>query len=136
MVRKDVWRLRPGGKVKFQVRFGEYGGAYVTHCHNTVHEDNAMLMRYDILMDNPSASDLHASIIPTPETSPDGVTYRTPEILPEADPSNPEFFQGDGDGSGSAVVEDFGSGERVRPDRLNRPDRRGRRDSRGRRRRG
>ncbi len=30
--------LRPGGKVKFQVQFGEYGGSYVNHCHNTVHE--------------------------------------------------------------------------------------------------
>ncbi|MEK7761760.1 MAG: multicopper oxidase domain-containing protein, partial [Nitrospirota bacterium] len=27
LVRKDVWRLRPNGSVKFQVRFGEYGGA-------------------------------------------------------------------------------------------------------------
>ena len=54
-----------------------------------------MLMRYDILTDNPSASELHASIIPTPDPSPDGVTYRTPEILPEGDPLNPEFFGGD-----------------------------------------
>ncbi|MEQ1716358.1 MAG: multicopper oxidase domain-containing protein, partial [Hyphomicrobium sp.] len=30
-VRKDVWRLRPSGRVKFQVRFGEFGGAYFNH---------------------------------------------------------------------------------------------------------
>ena len=41
LVRKDVWRLRPGGQVQFQVQFGEYGGSYVSHCHNTVHEDFA-----------------------------------------------------------------------------------------------
>ena len=35
LVRKDVWRLRPGGRVQFQVQFGEYGGSYVNHCHNT-----------------------------------------------------------------------------------------------------
>ncbi len=76
LVRKDVWRLRPGGTVKFQVQFGEYGGAYVNHCHNTVHEDNAMLMRYDILTDasNPDPSDLHYAVIPTPNPTPDGVT--------------------------------------------------------------
>src|SRR5262245_4340691 len=29
LVRKDVWRLRPGGQVQFQIQFGEYGGSYV-----------------------------------------------------------------------------------------------------------
>ena len=41
LVRKDVWRLRPAGQVQFQIQFGEYGGSYVNHCHNTVHEDFA-----------------------------------------------------------------------------------------------
>ncbi len=93
LARKDVWRLRAGGKVKFQVRFSEYGGAYVQHCHNTVHEDNAMLLRYDILTDpdNPDSSQVHASVIPTPDPTPDGVTYRTPEILPEGNPFHPDF---------------------------------------------
>ena len=49
LVRKDVWRLRPSGRVTFQVQFGEYGGSYVNHCHNTVHEDFAMLMRIQLL---------------------------------------------------------------------------------------
>ena len=79
-VRKDVWRLRPGGTVKFQVRFGEFGGAYVNHCHNTVHEDWAMLIRYDVLRDG------QPTVTPTPIPTPDGVTYKTPEILPEGDP--------------------------------------------------
>ncbi len=90
-VRKDVWRLRPGGKVKFQVRFGEYGGAYVTHCHNTIHEDNAMLMRYDILTDG---DEVQSGLIPTPNPTPDGVVYLTPEVLPEGDPSTAVFRKG------------------------------------------
>lgn len=91
--RKDVWRLREGGSVKVQVRFGEYGGAYVSHCHNTVHEDAAMLMRYDILTDpnNPKNSQTHISVIPTPNPTPDGVSYVTPEILPEGNPFDPDF---------------------------------------------
>ena len=49
LVRKDVWRLRDIGQVvTFQVQFGEYGGSYVNHCHNTVHEDFAMLMRIQL----------------------------------------------------------------------------------------
>ena len=49
LVRKDVWRLRSGGQVQFQIQFGEYCGSYVNHCHNTVREDFALLMRIQLL---------------------------------------------------------------------------------------
>jgi hypothetical protein len=84
LVRKDVWRLRPDGRVQFQVQFGEYGGAYVQHCHNTVHEDFAMLMRIQIL--NGIAGSPQAAITQTPNPTPDGVVFTTPELLPEATP--------------------------------------------------
>ncbi|MGE0022394.1 MAG: multicopper oxidase family protein [Hyphomicrobium sp.] len=83
LVRKDVWRLPGDGKVTFQVQFGEFGGAYVQHCHNTVHEDFAMLLRYQILADNGEAQ---LAVSPTPIPTEDGVTFKTPEILPEGDP--------------------------------------------------
>jgi FtsP/CotA-like multicopper oxidase with cupredoxin domain len=88
LVRKDVWRLRPNGSVKFQVRFGEFGGAYVNHCHNTIHEDFALLLRYQVLTDkaNPKSSNVHVDIIPTPIPTPDGCTYMTPEVLAEGNP--------------------------------------------------
>ena len=79
--RKDVWRLGEGGSVTIQVTFGEFGGAYVNHCHNTVHEDFAMLMRWDLLTDDGSITD---AIIPTPLPSAQGVTFMQPEIRPEA----------------------------------------------------
>jgi len=93
LARKDVWWLGEGGSVKIQVTFGEYGGAYVTHCHNTVHEDAAMLLRYDVLTDpnNRKNSQTHVQIIPTPNPTPDGVTYVMPEILPEGNPFSPTF---------------------------------------------
>jgi FtsP/CotA-like multicopper oxidase with cupredoxin domain len=84
--RKDVWRLGEGGEVKIQVQFGEYGGAYVTHCHNTVHEDFAMLMRIDILKNDNGTGEPFAVVGPTPNPTLDGVDYLTPEILPEGDP--------------------------------------------------
>lgn len=86
LVRKDVWRLREGGEVTFQVTFGEYGGAYVNHCHNTVHEDNAMLLRYDILREDDGSGAPQIGIMPTPNPSPAGVRYLIPEILPEGLP--------------------------------------------------
>ena len=79
LVRKDVWRLRPSGSVKFQVQFGEYGGSYVNHCHNTVHEDFAMLMRIQLLTG--VAGSPQAAVTATPNPTPDGVVFTTPEIL-------------------------------------------------------
>jgi hypothetical protein len=84
-VRKDVWRLRDSGRVTFQVQFGEFGGSYVNHCHNTVHEDFAMLLRMQLL----AASGTQAAITPTPNPTPDGVFFTTPEVLPEGDPRTP-----------------------------------------------
>ena len=92
LVRKDVWRLRPSGRVKFQIQFGEYGGSYVNHCHNTVHEDFAMLMRIQLLTG--VAGSPQAFVTPTPNPSEDGVTWTTPEILKEGDPRAPQSVTG------------------------------------------
>ena len=85
--RKDVWRTGASGRVQFQVQFGEFGGSYVNHCHNTVHEDFALLMRIQIL--NGINGTPQNSVTPTPNPTPDGVFFTTPEVLPEADPANP-----------------------------------------------
>jgi hypothetical protein len=87
LVRKDVWRLGEAGQVSFQIQFGEYGGSYVNHCHNTVHEDFALLMRIQLLTG--VAGSPQTMITPTPNPTPDGVFFTTPEILPEGDPANP-----------------------------------------------
>jgi FtsP/CotA-like multicopper oxidase with cupredoxin domain len=90
LARKDVWRLKPSGKVKFQVQFGEYGGSYVNHCHNTVHEDFAMLLRYQVLSGGDHAgSEPQLVVTKTPIPSEDGVTFLSPEVLPEGDPRVP-----------------------------------------------
>jgi len=88
-VRKDVWRLRTIGQraVTFQIQFGEYGGSYVNHCHNTVHEDFALLMRIQLLTGVPGSP--QTAVTPTPNPTPDGVVWTTPEILPEGDPRTP-----------------------------------------------
>lgn len=47
--RKDVLELHPNEKVEIFIRFRDFKGRYVMHCHNTVHEDHAMMVRYDIV---------------------------------------------------------------------------------------
>lgn len=47
--RKDVVSLRPNDVVRIFVTFTDYTGKYMMHCHNTVHEDQAMMIRYDVV---------------------------------------------------------------------------------------
>jgi FtsP/CotA-like multicopper oxidase with cupredoxin domain len=46
--RKDVLRLQHGESNTVFFRFRDFEGRYVVHCHNTIHEDHAMMMRFDI----------------------------------------------------------------------------------------
>ena len=79
--RKDVWRLRPSGSIDITLQFRDWGGMFMEHCHNTVHEDNAMLLRWEI--DDGGAPFLRP--LPTPIPSPQGVTFQAPDdILPTA----------------------------------------------------
>jgi FtsP/CotA-like multicopper oxidase with cupredoxin domain len=47
--RKDVYVLLPGETVEIFMRFRDFKGKYVMHCHNLVHEDHAMMARWDIV---------------------------------------------------------------------------------------
>jgi len=46
--RKDVTRLRQDERVELFFRFRDFVGRYPLHCHNTVHEDHAMMLRWEI----------------------------------------------------------------------------------------
>ena len=80
--RKDVYRLHPGSTVTLTMQFRDWGGMYMEHCHNTMHEDNAMLLRWEI--DNSGAPFLRP--LPTPLPTPQGVSFRKlpTEVLPTA----------------------------------------------------
>src|SRR5688572_8407932 len=78
--RKDVYRLRPGGEVQITMQFRDWQGMFMQHCHNTTHEDHAMLMRWEI--NDGGAPFLRP--LPTPISRPQGYQFRAPdEILPD-----------------------------------------------------
>src|SRR4029077_8672227 len=100
--RKDVYRLRPGGSVTLTMQFREFFGMYMEHCHNTVHEDHAMLVRWEL--------DKGIVPMPTPLPTPQGVTYISTTVLPTAGisagpaaptPSGNSGASGGGSSSGS-----------------------------------
>lgn len=87
--RKDVFRIGSGPDsslgATIAIRFREFAGTFVEHCHNTQHEDNAMLLRWDL--EHPGQTKLMPSPIPTW----DGVQYVDSAALPT-------FRTGDGVG--------------------------------------
>jgi FtsP/CotA-like multicopper oxidase with cupredoxin domain len=79
--RKDVYRLRENGDVTITMQFRDWGGMFMEHCHNTMHEDNAMLLRWEIN----AAGGVFLNPLPTPIPKPTGVTFQAPdEILTNA----------------------------------------------------
>jgi FtsP/CotA-like multicopper oxidase with cupredoxin domain len=77
--RKDMYRVSDMGinfgipdssmAIDVAIRFREFAGTFVEHCHNTQHEDKAMLLRWD--NEHPGQT----VRIPTPIPGWDGVTY-------------------------------------------------------------
>ncbi len=47
--RKDVARLQFNEQIRLFMRFRDFVGRYPMHCHNTIHEDHAMMLRWDIV---------------------------------------------------------------------------------------
>ena len=45
---KDTVLLMPSERVKVLMRFEDYAGLYVYHCHNLEHEDMGMMRNYRI----------------------------------------------------------------------------------------
>lgn len=46
---KDTVNVPPMGTVRIIMRFADYAGKYVLHCHVLEHEDNAMMARFDVV---------------------------------------------------------------------------------------
>jgi FtsP/CotA-like multicopper oxidase with cupredoxin domain len=79
--RKDVWRLRTSSDVTITLQFRDFAGMFMEHCHNTTHEDFAMLLRWEI--DDKGAP--YVRPLPTPIPRPQGVQFQDPdETLPTA----------------------------------------------------
>lgn len=98
--RKDVFRIGrmddSTSSVDIAFRFREFLGTFMEHCHNTQHEDHAMLLRWD--SENPG----QVAIMPSPMPAWDGVAYVPTYALPT-------YHTGDQDAAQDAADDpDFG----------------------------
>jgi len=48
LARKDTVRLTPKANATIKMRFRDWLGRYAMHCHNVIHEDHAMMVRFDV----------------------------------------------------------------------------------------
>jgi len=51
-MRKDVALLRPMDSITFSIRLRDWVDEYPMHCHNTVHEDHAMMLLWEVVKDD------------------------------------------------------------------------------------
>ncbi|KAF0219105.1 MAG: hypothetical protein FD174_2191 [Geobacteraceae bacterium] len=79
--RKDMYRIGPEndstGIMEIAYRARDFLGDYVEHCHNTMHEDHAMLLRWDARLNG-------AALVDTPMPTFDGVFFEPSFALPSA----------------------------------------------------
>ncbi|PRA71158.1 copper oxidase [Pseudomonas sp. MYb187] len=78
--RKDLYRVGPevdsSEEVQMAIRFREFAGTFMEHCHNTQHEDNSMLLRFDL--EHPG----QLQLMPSPMPTWDGVEFIASAALP------------------------------------------------------
>jgi len=65
--RRDIATLLPNDELKVYMNWKDFLGKYVMHCHNVVHEDHDMMIRWDIV---PKKSERHPRSLPA--SSPKG----------------------------------------------------------------
>ena len=46
--RKDVFRLGEDDEIEIIMRFRDFSGGWPMHCHNTIHEDHAMMLLWEV----------------------------------------------------------------------------------------
>jgi hypothetical protein len=92
--RKDMYRIGPEddstGNIEIVYRARDFLGDYVMHCHNTTHEDYAMLLRWDGMAHG------DVTLAPAPMPTWDGIYFEPSFALPTAN-------SGDGTGPEKGV---------------------------------
>jgi FtsP/CotA-like multicopper oxidase with cupredoxin domain len=107
--KKDMYRIGPEndstGFIEFAYRSRDFLGEYVQHCHNTMHEDHSMLLRWDsskngtILLDTPMPTFDGVSFEPSfALTDPATVNVLVDGVLVPTTTSNSKAITGDGIG--------------------------------------
>jgi FtsP/CotA-like multicopper oxidase with cupredoxin domain len=61
--RKDVTKVEPGEAALIRMRFRDYIGKYLIHCHNMGHEDAFMMVAWHIVPDEAAKAICDSQIV-------------------------------------------------------------------------
>ncbi len=81
-LRRDIANLGPSMEIKLFLRWPDFLGKYVIHCHNVVHEDYAMMARWDIIPSD------QAPRLPEPQMAEDVYGVEHPAMFIETRPAH------------------------------------------------
>jgi FtsP/CotA-like multicopper oxidase with cupredoxin domain len=70
---KETWLLDPGETVEVKLKFTDFTGRYVFHCHMVEHEDDGMMSQFEVVP---------PSVTPTPTRTPTPTPSATPTPTP------------------------------------------------------
>jgi len=75
---KETWLLDAGETVEVKLKFTDFTGRYVFHCHMVEHEDDGMMSQFEVVP---------PSVTPTPTRTPTPTPSATPTPTPSATPT-------------------------------------------------
>jgi spore coat protein A len=78
---KETWLLDPGETVEVKLKFTDFTGRYVFHCHMVEHEDDGMMSQFEVV---PPSVTPPPALTPTPTATPTLTPSATPTPTPPA----------------------------------------------------
>jgi len=94
--RRDIALLGPRTEITMFNRWPDFLGPYVLHCHNVVHEDHTMMIRWDIVPPGDGfngsrdASEVYGTEMPRPHAEPHPAQTTVQHGIQTFDPAKPK----------------------------------------------
>ena len=77
---KESWYLSPGDTVEILIKFSDYTGRFIIHCHLLEHEDDSMMAQFEVVA--PATPSPTSTATSTPTPSPTAVANATDTPTP------------------------------------------------------
>lgn len=84
---KESWYLNVGDTIELLIKFSDYTGLYVFHCHLLEHEDDSMMGQFEVVATAPTSTPTR-TITNTPTNTITPTRTYTPTSLPTGVPTN------------------------------------------------
>lgn len=87
---KETWYLNPSDTIEILIKFTDYTGKFVFHCHVLEHEDDSMMGQFEVVASAPTATSTSlVSATPTRTRTATPTATLTPAITPTSSCATP-----------------------------------------------